>query len=132
MPPLATTTAASLPDPTSTSTSPPDDPLAAHLRAFLRARHPPKTFCPSEVARALSAAELRELGCATWREAMPAVRELAWTWRDGARTGEGEGRVDVGVRVEVLQRGVVLGPEVGLGDVRGPIRLRRAATGGEG
>ena len=44
---------------------------------------------------------------------MPAVRELEWEWR-----ARGEG-------VEILQRGVVLGLGVGVGDVRGPIRVRR-------
>lgn len=43
---------------------------------------------------------------------MPTIREMAWEWR-----GNGE--------VEILQRGEVLSLDVGLEDVRGPIRLRR-------
>ncbi|KAK5705907.1 hypothetical protein LTR17_021238 [Elasticomyces elasticus] len=92
-----------------------DGPLEAHLKHFLAKREPPKTFCPSEVARALTTSELHELGFETWREAMPAVRELAWRWRDQDE------------RVEVLQKGVVLGADVGEGEVVGPIRLRRKA-----
>ncbi|KAK1094015.1 hypothetical protein LTR48_001152 [Friedmanniomyces endolithicus] len=100
-------------EPTHPPPPPQDNPLAHHLSHFLTTRHPPKTFCPSEVARALSSSELQTLGFAGWREAMPAVRELAWEWR-----ARGEG-------VEILQKGVVLGLEVGVGDVRGPIRVRR-------
>ncbi|KAK1083421.1 hypothetical protein LTR33_003269 [Friedmanniomyces endolithicus] len=100
-------------EPTHPPPPPLDNPLAHHLSHFLTTRHPPKTFCPSEVARALSSSELQTLGFAGWREAMPAVRELAWEWR-----ARGEG-------VEILQKGVVLGSEVGVGDVRGPIRVRR-------
>lgn len=43
---------------------------------------------------------------------MPAIRELVWELR-----GAGE--------CEVLQKGSVLGMDVGLEDVRGPIRVRR-------
>ncbi|OQO14334.1 hypothetical protein B0A48_01210 [Cryoendolithus antarcticus] len=86
--------------------------MEAKLRAFLTTRHPPKTFCPSEVARSLLETDLAELGAETWREAMPAVREIVFEWR-----AEG--------KCEVLQKGEVLGEEVGLEDVKGPIRVRR-------
>jgi hypothetical protein len=99
-------------------------PMSAALETlfaeFLQKRAWPKTFCPSEVARSLSSEDLEALASergevwASWRDAMPAVRELAWRGR-----GEGE--------CEILQRGRVLGREVGsLGDVKGPVRIRRA------
>lgn len=87
-------------------------PLSKHLSDFLAKREPPKTFCPSEVARALTNSELESLGIGSWRDAMPAVRELVWQRRD-----RGE--------CEVLQKGEVLGDQVGLEDVKGPIRVRR-------
>jgi hypothetical protein len=86
--------------------------LQSHLSHFLATRHPPKTFCPSEVARALSAAELSELGFETWREAMPEVRREVYALRN-------EGGC------EVLQRGEVVEAEVGEEEVSGPIRVRR-------
>lgn len=86
--------------------------LQHHLDSFLQRREPPKTFCPSEVARALTVDELSTLGCAEWRSAMPAIRELAWELRS-----RGE--------CEILQKGAVLGDDIGIDDVKGPIRLRR-------
>ena len=86
-------------------------PLHSHLERFLTTRHPPKTFCPSEVARALSADELSELGFETWRDAMPEVRRLVYELRD-------EGGC------EVLQKGEVITEAET--DVTGPIRVRRA------
>lgn len=86
--------------------------LQSHLERFLVTRQPPKTFCPSEVARALTADELSELGCAEWRDAMGQVREMVWQWRDAGRC-------------EVLQKGSVLDPDTRLEDVVGPIRVRR-------
>ncbi|KAI6835911.1 hypothetical protein KC340_g5105 [Hortaea werneckii] len=83
------------------------------LDDFLTAREPPKTFCPSEVARGLSRQQLLALGYETWRDAMPGVRELAWEKRS---SGE----------LEILQKGAILDDSVkSLDDVRGPIRLRR-------
>jgi hypothetical protein len=101
-------------------------PLVRHFEAFLAARHPPKTFCPSEVARSLTAADIQALSDATstamthWRDAMPLIREHAWTLRARGRC-------------EILQRGVVLGAEqVGcLEEIRGPIRIRRVERTGE-
>ena len=85
-------------------------PLHNHLEHFLTTRQPPKTFCPSEVARALSTQELSDLGFDTWREAMSEVRKLVYELRDNDGC-------------EVLQKGeLVTGRE---SDVSGPIRVRR-------
>lgn len=90
-------------------------PLQTHLTTLLTTRHPPKTFCPSEVARALSTQELSELGFTSWRDAMPDVRRLAFELRDAGGC-------------EILQQGeVVRGDE---GDVRGAIRVRRVGEKG--
>lgn len=89
--------------------------LLNHLHDLLASREPPKTFCPSEVARRLTADELQDLGYGKdWRNAMPEIRRLAFELR-----AQGE--------VEVLQKGEVLADDVGLDDVVGPIRLRRAS-----
>ncbi|GIZ41995.1 hypothetical protein CKM354_000527600 [Cercospora kikuchii] len=85
--------------------------LKRRLEDFLRQRHPPKTFCPSEVARALTAEELQQLGYAQWRDAMPAVREIAWDLRQNGQC-------------EILQKGQSI-DDVDLDEVRGPIRIRR-------
>ena len=89
--------------------------LEMHLQSFLAKREPPKTFCPSEVARALTGDELKDLGFSEWRDAMPAVRDLAWE------------RMECG-ECEILQKGEVVGKDVTPTNVRGPIRIRR--TGG--
>jgi hypothetical protein len=99
------------PDVDNTTNSTPNSiPLTTNLTTFLNNRHPPKTFCPSEVARSLSQDELRAIGCGTWREAMPEIRKLVYELRDQGGC-------------EVLQKGVVVvgGEE----DVKGPIRVRR-------
>ena len=85
--------------------------ILAHAYRLLSARNYPKTICPSEVARALSIAELEVLNAESWRDTMESVREVVWDLRD-----EGV--------VEVLQTGQVLGGDVNLEDVRGPIRVR--------
>lgn len=90
-------------------------PIEAHMHRFLNQRQPPKTFCPSEVARSLTTDELRDCGADDWRALMPQIRELAWSMRDSGQC-------------EVLQKGDVLGSEVALEDVRGPIRLRRTSS----
>lgn len=86
--------------------------LARHLADFLDKRQPPKTFCPSEVARALTRDELSELGYQEWRDAMSDIRQLAAEMReDGA--------------CEILQKGEVVGNDVAVDDIKGPIRIRR-------
>lgn len=89
----------------------PDDVLKHHLEEFLQKRIPPKTFCPSEVARALSADELHQLGLDEWRDAMSSIRELAWQLR-----GSGQ--------LEILQKGEPVSGEDPQA-VNGPIRIRR-------
>lgn len=71
----------------------------------------PKTICPSEVARALSPAELESIGASDWRGAMDSVREVAQGLREQGK-------------LEFLQHGEVLDATVRLQDIRGPIRLR--------
>lgn len=87
-------------------------PLKQHLDRLLDSRAFPKTICPSEVVRALSAAELRSENATGWRDLMPQIRELAFALRE-----QGE--------LEVLQKGVVLPDSQKLEHVTGPIRLRR-------
>jgi hypothetical protein len=82
------------------------------LETVLDQRESPKTICPSEAARLLSSADLRQLGVQNWREAMPAVRDAVWEMRSA---GE----------VEVLQQKKVLSDETRPSDVKGPIRVRR-------
>ena len=84
--------------------------ILAHADRLLRARDYPKTICPSEVARALSAEELQLLDSAGWRDSMDHVRHIFWQLRE-----EGE--------VEILQKGQVV-DATQLQDVRGPIRVR--------
>lgn len=83
-----------------------------YLYQLLGAREYPKTICPSEAARALSAAELRESGVDNWRDLMVPLRRMAFGLRDG---GE----------IEILQRGVILPLSQSVEDTRGPIRLRK-------
>lgn len=86
--------------------------IKKHLEQFLQAREPPKTFCPSEVARAMSSSELEAAGAEHWRDLMPRIRELAWEKRAHGQ-------------LQVLQKGNVIEQSVAPADVTGPIRLRR-------
>lgn len=88
-----------------------DDAIQRHLDHLLKFRAHPKTICPSEVARALSSTELAELDLKEWRDAMPSVRERAWKMREDGR-------------VEILQKGQVLNDDIGLDEIKGPIRIR--------
>ncbi|KAF1918956.1 hypothetical protein BDU57DRAFT_440529 [Ampelomyces quisqualis] len=85
--------------------------ILSHAERLLDARQFPKTICPSEIARAFSAAELQTLGASEWRDTMDTVRQVMWEKREA---GE----------VEVMQKGVVIEVDR-LEDVRGPIRVRR-------
>ncbi|OSS51567.1 hypothetical protein B5807_03516 [Epicoccum nigrum] len=87
------------------------DILSKHINRLLSTREFPKTICPSEVARALSSAELEALQAHDWRATMDDVRELVWEMREA---GE----------VEVMQKGQVLDVQ-SLVDVKGPIRVRK-------
>lgn len=89
--------------------------LKHRLEDFLQRREPPKTFCPSEVARALTADELKQLGFGEWRDAMPNIREAAWALREHGQC-------------EIVQKGLSVGNNVGPADVAGPIRIRRPAA----
>lgn len=86
--------------------------VAKHLNDFLAKREPPKTFCPSEVARSLSSVELKSAGYDDWRNAMGDIRQLAQERRSRNE-------------LEVLQKGEVVDPEILIHDIKGPIRLRR-------
>ena len=90
--------------------------ILPHLTRLLSKRAFPKTICPSEVARALSPAELTACDVTSWRDLMDDVRVLVWDMRN-----RGE--------VEVLQGGVVF--EGKRGEVRGPIRVRLKREDGE-
>lgn len=84
--------------------------LRERISDMVNKREYPKTCCPSEVARALSQADLEELGCTDWRAAMDPVREEAWRMRE-------EGLLEVTQKGEPVQA-------AGLLDIKGPIRLR--------
>lgn len=88
------------------------DILKAQIDRLLSSREYPKTICPSEVPRALTAAELRACGASHWRSLMPAVRDILWNMREN---GE----------VEILQKGSVVPEGIVLADIKGPIRARR-------
>lgn len=75
--------------------------IIQQIRILARQRGPQKTFCPSEVARALFPDN--------WRPQMPAVRQAA---RQLAQDGE----------VRILQSG----QEVDIDHVKGPIRIQLA------
>ncbi|KAF2824954.1 hypothetical protein CC86DRAFT_371425 [Ophiobolus disseminans] len=89
--------------------------IVQHAERLLNARDYPKTICPSEIARAFSAAELHTLGASEWRDTMEIVRQVVWEKR-----GAGD--------VEVLQKGEVIRVE-SLEDIRGPIRVRKVHEG---
>ena len=86
--------------------------IESHLHRLLSTREYPKTICPSEVPRALSAKELLDVGASDWRELMPEVRRLLWELRE-----RGE--------VEILQKGQPLPGTIVEADVKGPIRARK-------
>ena len=88
------------------------DVLKPHIDRLLSSRPYPKTICPSEVPRALTAAELKACGASDWRSLMPAVRGILWSLREN---GE----------VVILQKGSLVPPGIDLGDIKGPIRARK-------
>ena len=89
--------------------------LIVHLNRLLNSRASPKSICPSEAARALSPAELQTSGVSSWRDLMPATRELAFELRNQGR-------------LEVLQKGRVLPVSQTLEQTHGPIRLRKIVS----
>ena len=92
-----------------------EGPAKVHLERLLATREWPKTLCPSEVARALSTEELQQSGISHWKDLMPQLRQDVFILRDQSK-------------LEILQRGEVIGMDVGMEDVTGPIRIRRKAT----
>lgn len=91
--------------------------IEGHINHFLGKREPPKTFCPSEVARTLTTDDLEAAGLSSWRETMPIIRTILSTMRDNSI-------------LEILQKGTVLEGNLGtdLENVVGPIRVRRLET----
>ncbi len=94
------------------STSTREELLQSHLNRLLQNRAYPKTICPSEVPRALTAGDLDGAGVSNWRDLMSDVRKLVWQMRD-----RGE--------IEILQGGEIMEDTTSLEDVRGPIRIRK-------
>jgi hypothetical protein len=88
--------------------------IKSHLLRLIDSRQYPKTICPSEVARALSKDELATLEITEWRDAMEAVRKLAFSLRD-------QGKLDILQKGELLQN-------TAQDDVKGPIRLRKTVA----
>ena len=88
--------------------------VLGHMERLLSSREYPKTICPSEVARALTAAELKACGASDWRSLMPAIRGILWNLRE-----KGE--------VEILQKGLLV-QGVELEDLKGPIRARKVSS----
>ncbi len=89
-----------------------EETLMPVIDRLLSSRDYPKTICPSEVPRALTASQLKDLGASDWRDLMPQVRELLWEMRQRGQ-------------VEILQKGSPLPSDIELKDLRGPIRARR-------
>jgi len=92
--------------------------ITPRLTHLLSSRLPPSSFCPSEVARALTSDDLARGGYAGWRDAMPDVRRAV-----AAARARGE--------CEVLQRGSVVRGDVGeeLEGLTGPLRVRAVGEG---
>lgn len=89
-----------------------EDILLPHLNRLLSSRDHPKTICPSEVPRALTATELEALRVRDWRDLMPTTRQILWDMR---QRGE----------VEILQGGIPVSDTAELQDIKGPIRARK-------
>lgn len=96
--------------PTDAATNP---ALREHFTSFLDHTDPPATFRPIDVAQAVRPAELKEMGYKTWEEVVPAVYELAWEMRE---FGE----------CVILRKGVVVGEDVTIQELDGPVRIGRA------
>ena len=58
-----------------------DPALRLHFTDLLDLTEPPAVFAASEVALKLSDNELTSLGYSSWRDALPAVKALAWEAR---------------------------------------------------
>lgn len=91
-----------------------DPALRAHFEAMLDCTEPPAVFAASEVATKLSDDELTNLGYGSWREALPAVKALAWESRA------------MGDCLVFYPNGTKVPTNVSFMEV-GPIRIRRKA-----
>ena len=89
-----------------------DPTLRNRFAHFLDNNDPPKSFRAAEVAQDLRVKELANLGYETWEEALPAIIELAFEFRELGSC-------------EILKRGKVLGEDVQADDIEGGIRIRR-------
>jgi hypothetical protein len=58
-----------------------DPALRSHFTNLLDCTEPPAVFAASAVAMQLSDNELTSLGYSSWRDALPAVKALAWEAR---------------------------------------------------
>lgn len=58
-----------------------DPALRNHFNSLLDYTEPPAVFAASEVAMKMSEAELDNLGYGDWREALPAIKAIAWELR---------------------------------------------------
>ena len=98
-----------------------DPAVRRHFTQLLDHNEPPASFSPGQVAKALSPAELKNLGYDSWVEVLPAVMELAFEQRDfgdceivflGKKTGkwrtlgEDKGPEDLGNRQWRIMRKV--------------------------
>ncbi len=92
--------------------SPSDEIIRCRLDELLCSRNHPKTICPSEVPRSLTASELEALGVTHWRDLMLKVREILY-------------HMSQREEVEILQRGIVIPKGISLHDIKGPIRARK-------
>lgn len=86
--------------------------LESRLMVMVSSREPPKTICPSEVPRSLSTSELEQLGASEWRELMDETRAIVFRLRDQDT-------------LEILQKGQVIGQDITLENVKGPLRVRK-------
>lgn len=92
-----------------------DPALRSHFTNLLDYTEPPAVFAASEVAIKLSDAELESLGFGSWRDALPAIKALAWEARA------------MGDCIIYYPNGKKVPQSVSWMEV-GPIRIRRKAT----
>jgi hypothetical protein len=91
-----------------------DPALRSHFTSLLDYTEPPEVFAASEVALKLSEAELDNLGYGDWRDALLAIKALAWEARA------------MGDCVIYYPNGKKVPQSVSWEEV-GPIRIRRKA-----
>ena len=88
--------------------------IRTRFHEFLDHTNPPASFKASEVAQQLDHNELVAMGFESWKDALPAVIELAFELRE-----EGS--------CELIKSGQVLGDDVSAYEVQGGIRIRPTA-----